>query len=71
MPTCFLDYELEQLWDMAFRFLVAHLLGIIITGLQPPRQRMPVLLAFIVDFVAWNVQDLPSIAARGTHASPG
>lgn len=47
VPGWFLDYDLHQLWAIAFMFLVFHLLGIIVTGLHDPRRRMAALVAFI------------------------
>jgi hypothetical protein len=47
VPGWFLDYDLHLLWAIGFKFLVFHLLGIVVTGVQAPPRRVAALLAFV------------------------
>ena len=66
VPLWFLDYNLHDIWADAFRFIVLHLLGIIIAGVNR-RQAVPVLSLFVVYLVILNFQGTAYQASLGSH----
>jgi hypothetical protein len=66
VPLWFLDYNLHDIWADGFRFMVLHLLGIIIAGVNR-RQAVPVLSFFVVYLVILNCQGIPYQASLGSH----
>jgi hypothetical protein len=66
VPLWFLDYDLHRLWALAFSFVVYHLLGIIVTGLNR-RDGVPILLAFVLYLSIWDFQGAGYMARLGAH----
>jgi hypothetical protein len=66
VPLWFLDYNLHDIWAVAFEFTVYHLVGIIITGVNR-RQAVPVLSIFVAYLVFLHFRGIPYQASLSSH----